>query len=115
MTIQANIANIETDIEAFFEGLKQNAITPVQNAISAGGKDLAADASAVIGVASAAAAAASNIPGAVGVDAMVVEGFIPFAKELISLIQGVSKPAATVAAATPVATAAAAAPGAALT
>lgn len=105
MTIQANVQSIETDIEAFFEGLKQNAITPVQNAISAGGKDLAADANAVIGVATAAAAAASNIPGAVGAAATIVEGFIPFAQELIALIQGISKPAAATAAATPVATA----------
>lgn len=101
MTIQANIANIETDIEAFFEGLKQHAITPVQNAIAAGGTNLAEDAEAVVGVATAAAAAASKIPGAVGAAAMAVEGFIPFAQELIALIQGVSKPAAAVAAAAP--------------
>ena len=88
MSMQDNITTIETDISAFFDGLKTHAIAPVSAAVKSGGKDVAADANAVIGVAQAAATAASLVPGTVGVLAKDVTLFIPFAQQLLAFFTG---------------------------
>lgn len=108
MSISDNINTIESDIGTFFDGLKTHALDPIKTAIAAGGKDIAADGNAVIGVATAVALAASKVPGTVGAIATGVETFIPFAQQLLAFFSGGSSPAVAAMTATPVA------PGAAL-
>ena len=75
----------------------------MKSAIAGGGKDMAADANAVIGVATAAAMAASAVPGTVGLLAKDVTAFIPFAQQLLAFFSGGSSPSVAAMTATPAA------------
>ena len=88
MSIQDNIKTIEDDVGLFFEHLKNEAMDPIKEAIASGGKNISADASAVVSVASAVAVAASRVPGTVGMVATDITMFLPFAKNLLALLSG---------------------------